>query len=61
MATREMKAGQRNLRHDQHGDIKFMAEADGYVMCRRPGCMPFVLSKKSWEALEKVGGSKNGR
>lgn len=33
------------------GPIKAMACADGYVMCRRPGCIPFVLTVKEWDRL----------
>lgn len=36
---------------DQHGPIRFMAAADGYVMVRRPGCVPFVLTAAAWAAL----------
>lgn len=32
-----------------------MAEADGYVMVRRPGCIPYVMSKRKWEALPLSG------
>lgn len=28
-----------------------MAMKDGYVMCRRPGAMPFVMAVKDWDAL----------
>jgi hypothetical protein len=27
---------------DEHGPMRVMAVVDGYAMCRRPGCMPFV-------------------
>ena len=27
-------------------EAKVMAAADGYVMARLPGCMPFVISEK---------------
>lgn len=30
--------------HDDIGDIRIMAFAEGYVMARRRGCMPFLLS-----------------
>ncbi len=30
---------------------KFMARADGYVMVRRKGCLPYVMSEKDWLAL----------
>lgn len=38
-------------REDQLGKITFMARSDGYVMCRRPHCMPFVLAEKEWTRL----------
>lgn len=31
------------------GEYVVMAVADGYAMCRRPGCMPFVLTVKEIE------------
>lgn len=33
---------------DEHGTIRCMGVIDGYVMCRRPGCMPIVMSVKDW-------------
>jgi len=26
------------------GPVKVMAVADGYAMCRRPRCMPFIMT-----------------
>ena len=31
-----------------------MCEAEGYVMARRIGCAPFVLSLGAWELLAKT-------
>ena len=31
--------------------ITYMANAAGYVMARRPGCKPFVLTEKQWMAF----------
>lgn len=31
--------------------IKYLAHAKGYVMARRPGCSPFVLTEKQWLEL----------
>ncbi len=31
--------------------VVLMAEARGYVMVRRPGCAPFVMSVAEWNAL----------
>ena len=33
---------------DADGVIYCMGVIDGYVMCRRPGCMPFVIPIKEW-------------
>lgn len=41
----------REVRIMGHGRITKMAEADNYVMVRRPHCMPFVLASKEWDAL----------
>lgn len=38
-------------RYDQYGEIRYMTRSGGYVMCRRPRCMPFVLSEKDWNKL----------
>lgn len=39
------------IKQDHLGEIRFMAEASGYVMVRRPRCIPFVLTRKEWDAL----------
>lgn len=39
-------------RQDAHGRITFMVRSGGYVMCRRPRSLPFVLSEKQWAKLE---------
>jgi hypothetical protein len=39
-------------RRDQHGVMRMMAVADGYVMVRRPGALPFVMSREDWMALD---------
>ena len=31
--------------------LRLMAHADGYVMVRHPGAIPFVLPVKEWEVL----------
>ena len=36
------------------GPVRLIVEAEGYVMARRPGCAPFVLSVKEWRALEPI-------
>ena len=35
-------------RGDSIGPIRFMAMADGYVMCRRPGCIPWAERLNEW-------------
>lgn len=36
------------------GKVRFMAAADGYVMCRRPGCIPFVVPASDWNEWPEV-------
>lgn len=43
----------REVRYDRYGKFVFMAEADGYVMARRPRCMPHVYSRKKWDAMDR--------
>jgi len=38
-------------RYDAIGPVVEMARASNYVMVRRPGCAPFVLTVKEFEAL----------
>ena len=45
------RVSKRERRRYPIGEIALMAEADGYVMVRRPGRMPFVLSSQSWRYL----------
>ena len=33
------------------GRVRYMAHADGYVMARRPGCIPFVVAQREWLSL----------
>lgn len=33
------------------GRITYLAHAKGYVMARRPGCTPFVISEKLWRSF----------
>ena len=33
---------------DKHGNVIVMAYVDGYVMAKRPKCMPFVKSRKEF-------------
>lgn len=36
------------------GPVTFMAAADGYVMVRRPGCLPFVVPVRDWNEWEEI-------
>lgn len=42
-------------REDQYGTFRLMAYAEGYVMARRKGGMPFVLTVEEWNAIRKPG------
>jgi len=35
----------------REGVLRLMARADGYVMCRRPGCVPFIMTERQWNEL----------
>lgn len=30
------------------GEVRLMCMAEGYVMARRPGCLPFIVSAEDW-------------
>ena len=34
------------------GVVRYMTEADGYVMVRRKGCLPFVVPLEWWNSWE---------
>lgn len=45
--------GQMNLpmhepRWDRGAESSYMVDAQGYVMVRRPGCAPYVMTLKDW-------------
>lgn len=40
-------------RHDQYGEMRLMSEAEGFVMVRRKGCAPFVITRVEWDNLSK--------
>ena len=45
-----------------HGALaRFMASAEGYVMVRRKGGMPFVISKREWEQCEPTDNPSRAR
>lgn len=42
---------------DDHGQIRIMCEpVEGYVMARRKGAMPFVISVRDLLSGRKIGG-----
>lgn len=43
----------RNLRPEAHGPLRFMVSADGYVMARRPDCVPVVITETEWRKLQE--------
>lgn len=46
------------------GKVRFMTRSGGYVMARRPRCVPFVMSEKEWNrlpAFEEATPSDGGR
>lgn len=45
--------GAMRQREDIHGPLRLMASAEGYVMVRRPGCVPFVLREQDWLQLRE--------
>jgi hypothetical protein len=48
-----IKFDQKPRKHPSDGGIvRVMARSGGYVMVRRPRCIPFVLSEKQWMKLE---------
>lgn len=42
------------------GRITYMTSAKGYVMARRPGCLPFVITEKLWRSFPLWGGQRDG-
>ena len=55
----EMKASERaawdarigERRFDELGEFRLMAHADGYLMVRRKGAVPFVMASVEWPQL----------
>ena len=41
------------VRFDEHGELRFIAYADNWLMVRRPGAVPFTIYIKAWDALSK--------
>lgn len=61
--TEEIKVARkiREERYDRYGPIRKMAEADGYVMIRRPRATPYAISQKEWDALAREPVDKRDR
>jgi hypothetical protein len=38
---------------DRHGEIRCMESAEGWVMCRRKGAMPFLIPVAEWRKLRE--------
>jgi hypothetical protein len=34
--------------HDGTSELRCLAYGEGYVMCRRKGCIPFIVDRKRW-------------
>lgn len=47
-------------RFDRHGEIRLMVECDGYVMARRPGRIPFCISRNDWDNLPETAVGADG-
>lgn len=41
-------------------EVRVMARAEGYVMVRRPGAVPFVVHEKELEAIGSIAAARNG-
>jgi len=42
------------IKYDNSGPLHFMVQKSGWVMCRRMGEIPFVMTVKEWNALSGV-------
>lgn len=51
-----MKREYRRIRHYNrtHMEVRIMAKAEGYVMVRRKGASPFIITENDWLAGEPV-------
>ena len=45
-------------RWERGAESRFMAEADGWVMVRRPGCIPYTIFKRDWMKLPSAAQGK---
>jgi hypothetical protein len=42
-------------------EVRFMVRAGGYVMCRVPRCVPFIMTEKEWRKLEPIEEPKKAK
>lgn len=40
--------------------VTYMAHGKGYVMCRHPGCIPFVIREEEWLSFPIIERGING-
>lgn len=40
--------------HDVNGELRVMALADGWLLVRRPGCVPFAMYHHDWRRLAEA-------
>lgn len=44
-------SSKRERRWDRYGPLVKMAEADGWLLVRRPYCLPGAMSRREWDRL----------
>lgn len=57
-ALRDARREQRDFERDRFwrtGRVKYMAHAKGWVMARKRGAVPVVISEKEWRQLPYLG------
>ena len=40
-------------RYDRYGEFRLITEAEGYVMARRKGCTPFLITRTEWDSFRR--------
>ena len=55
--TRVLIRERKDFMRDRYlnGRIRYMAHADGWVMCRRPRAVPMVMQESAWRQLPYLG------
>lgn len=56
-----MAADGNEVRYNRQGAWRKLAEAEGYVMIRRPDAYPIVLTMESWDDMAREPVSKPKR